>query len=135
MMGASTASDKDAVIAQLIQRMDQQSLEIKDMRGELASRECDLLRVDPDLVDVPPDVHPAYVYVTVYSVGMHTVRPLGSALRAATNTPSASQTSLIHHIRKQLRAQPPKVKLNPHITLKTRAKVLHVEVDPNPIKP
>ena len=128
MMGASTASDKDAVTAQLIQRMDQQSLEPKDMRGELASRECDLLRVDPDLVDVPPDVHPAYVY----SVGMHTVRPLGSALRAATNTPSASQTSLIHHIRKRLRAQPPKVKLNPDITLKTGAKVLHVEVDPNP---
>ena len=72
--------------------MDQQSLELKDMRGELASRECDLLRVDPDLVDVPPDGHPAYVY----SVGMHKVRPLGSALRAATNTPSASQTSLIH---------------------------------------
>ena len=61
MMGASTASDKDAVIAQLIQRMDQQSLERKDMRGELASRECYLLRVDP--VDVHPDVHPAYVYL------------------------------------------------------------------------
>ena len=92
MMGASTASDKDAIIAQLIQRMDQQSLELKDMRGELASRECYLPRVDP--VDVHPDVHPAYVY----SVGMHTFRPLGFALRAATNTPSASQTSLIHHI-------------------------------------
>ena len=108
--------------------MDQQSLELRDMRGELASRECDLLRVDPSLVDVPPHGHPAYVY----SVGMHKVRPLGSALRAATNTPSASQTSLIHHIRKRLRAQPPKVKLNPDITLKTGAKVLHVEVDPNP---
>ena len=34
MMGASTASDKDAITAQLIQRMDQQSLELKDMRGE-----------------------------------------------------------------------------------------------------
>ena len=90
----------------------------------------DLLRVNP--VDVHSDVHPDYVY----SVGMHTVRPLGFALRAATNTPSASQTSLIHHIRKQLRAQPPKVKLNPDITLKTGAKVngevLHVEVDPDP---
>ena len=74
-----------------------------------------------------------------YSVGMHMynmVRPLGSALRAATNTPSASQTSLIHHIRKRLRAQPPKVKPNPDLTLKIGAKVngevLHVEVDPNP---
>ena len=70
-----------------------------------------------------------------HAYGLHTVRPLGFAVRAATNTPSASQTSLIHQIRERLRAQPPKVKLNPDITLKTGAtckvngEVLHVEVD------